>query len=74
MTMTVGELRALLANIPADAVVSCETEGDYITFLTLESTGGERFDLDDLQPGDTFEAVKARRDERRAKSIRFRIV
>jgi hypothetical protein len=65
--MTVDELRAKLANLPGDAVVECETGGDYLTWIQVAwdgDDGEERHDLDDIRPGDTAADVVARAIER----------
>ena len=72
-SITVGELRALLANMPADAEMTAYTDGDEVAQLRLRPAGDycRGIDLGEMQPGDTFEAIKARREERSASGSEF---
>jgi hypothetical protein len=61
-TITVGELRRLLANMPEEAVIEVSERG-YLTLMFLHPDGRcERVDLDDIEPGETYHAYKARKE------------
>jgi hypothetical protein len=63
--ITVGELRELLANMPADSVLRVHDGGDEPGRLELVPPGKEygRW-LEHLQPGDNWEDVEERDAER----------
>lgn len=74
--MTVQELKALIANLPDDAVVEVgESGGDYSDYLTVSfpqpDGRDEVIDLEEFKPGETYGQYKARKEEEGRKGREF---
>jgi hypothetical protein len=66
--IAVGDLMPLIANLPEEAVIGVSERGYFTLTFPRPHGQGETIPLDDLNPGETYHAYKARKEAAQAKA------